>query len=325
MNIPVAGGEIAEEDLGITLAHEHVVVTSPETWDTWPEVLGPYEQLVATCSEALRQVREKNSLATMIDPTTPDLGRNVPFLEAVAARSGVNLVLGTGSWARPPLTYLSRSMAELGDFFIREISEGFASSARSRAAVIKVACGEGVSRDELKILRAAAHAQLATGVPIIGHGDGPNRSHETMAAVFESLGVAPDRVCLGHIHDSSDRGYLAEMAERGYWLGFDRFPGAFRLGPAPAERIDVLAELIDSGYGPQISLSHDWSVRTTQISDADERDYRERYNPDGFNYLFDRVVPALNQRGIADALQMLFIDNPRRFLTGAPNGSAPAT
>ena len=317
MNISVAGGEVAGEDLGVTLTHEHVVVTSPETWAAWPDLLGSYEQLVATCASALSQVRERNSLATMIDPTTPDLGRNVPFLEQVAARSGVNLVLGTGSWTRPPLTYLSRTATELGEFFVREITEGFASSARSRAGIIKVACAEGVSKDELKILRAAAHAQLATGVPIIGHGDGPNRSHQTMTAIFESLGVAPDRVCLAHIHDSADRGYLAEMAGRGYWLGFDRFPGGFRSGPQPAERIDVLAELIESGYGPQIAVSHDWSVRATLFDADDERDYHDRYNPDGFSYLFDRVVPALTERGIADALQMLFIDNPRRLLTGS--------
>lgn len=315
MPVAIAGGEIPEDQLGITLAHEHIVVTSPEVWQSWPAMLGPYDDLVAVAVSQLRTLRERHGVTTMVDPTTPDLGRNVSFLEAVASGSGVALVLATGCWIRPPQAFLERGVDALADHFTAEIIDGLPGSTTSRAGVIKVGCREGVSAAELTVLRAAATAHLRTGVPIIVHGDGPSRSHLLVAAALESFGVAPEAVCLGHIHDCADTDYLIEMARRGYWLGLDRFPGRFRFGPTPAARIDALARLLDEGFGDRLCVSHDWSVRTTLLSDADEVTYRTAYNPDGFGYCFDRLVPALAARGHRSALDDLFVKNPRAFLT----------
>jgi phosphotriesterase-related protein len=150
-----------------------------------------------------------------------------------------------------------------------------------------------------------------------------------LADALESLGVSPGAVCLAHVHDAGDYGYLADLARRGYWLGLDRFPGAFRGGASPAQRIDQVERLAADGYAPQLCVSHDWCSRTTLMSDADERRYRTEYNPDGFSWCHRRLVPQLAARGLAGLEEQLFTANPRRFLApqhplaGAGAGGGP--
>jgi phosphotriesterase-related protein len=299
------------------LLHEHLIVTSPEVWAGWTALLGSRSALVEKASGELSAIRSEHGIDAIVDVSTPDMGRDIGFIEDVSARSGVSVVVATGSWLRPPRSFLARSDEELARHFVAEI-EGGIEGGRSRAGVIKVASGDAMDPAAMKIIRAAALAHLATGVPIIAHGEARTRQHPVLAEVLESRGVSPDAVCLAHVHDTDDYGYLADLARRGYWLGLDRFPGAFRGGASPAERIDQVERLVSDGYGPQLCVSHDWCTRTTLMSDADERRYRTEYNPDGFSWCHRRLVPELAGRGLAGLEEQLFMDNPRRFL--APRG-----
>jgi len=310
----VAGGSVEAGRLGRTLPHEHLIVTSPEVWAGWTALLGPRDALIEKVAGELAAIRAEHGIDAIIDPSTPDMGRDVRLVEDVCARSGVAVVVATGSWLRPPRSFLERSDEELARHFVAEIADGIEGT-RSRAGVIKVASGERLDAGAEKIFRAAALAHLATGVPIIAHGEARTGQHPVLADLLESVGVSPGAVCLAHVHDTGDYRYLADLARRGYWLGLDRFPGAFRGGASPAERIDQVARLVADGYGPQLCVSHDWCTRTTLMSDADERRYRTEYNPDGFSWCHRHLIPELDRRGLAGIEAQLFTDNPRRFLT----------
>jgi phosphotriesterase-related protein len=319
--VSVAGGSVASSQLGRTLLHEHLVVTSPEVWASWTALLGSRAALVERAAAELAAIKAEHGIDAIVDVSTPDMGRNVEFIEEVSARSGVAVVVATGSWLRPPRSYLARDDEQLARYFITEIEDGI-QGGPSRAGVIKVASGERLDDGATTIIRAAALAHQATGVPIIAHGEAGTRQHPLLADLLESLGVSPGSVCLAHVHDTADYGYLADLAARGYWLGLDRFPGAFRGGASPAERIAQVERLAGDGYAAQLCVSHDWCTRTTLMTDADERRYRDAYNPDGFSYCHRRLVPELTRRGLAGLEERLFVDNPRRFL--APRPSWPA-
>lgn len=312
--ISVAGGSVPAYELGRTLLHEHLVVTSPEVWAGWTALLGPRAALVAQAAGELAAIRSEHGIRAIVDLSTPDMGRDIRFIEEVSARSNVAVVVATGSWLRPPRSFLERSDDHLAEHFVAEILDGI-QGGRSRAGVIKVASGERLEPGAAKIIRAAAEAHLATGVPIIAHGEAGTRQHPVLADLLESLGVSPRSVCLAHVHDTADYGYLTELADRGYWLGLDRFPGAFRGGASPAERVAQVERLLADGFGPQLCISHDWCTRTTLMTDADERRYRTAYNPDGFAYCHRRLLPELARHGLADLESQLFVDNPRRFLS----------
>jgi phosphotriesterase-related protein len=321
--ISVAGGSVRAGSLGRTLLHEHLIVTSPEVLAGWTSLLGPRDALIEQASDELAAIRAEHGIGAIVDVSTPDMGRDIGFIEEVSARSKVAVVVATGSWLRPPRSFTERSDGQLAEHFIAEIRDGI-EGGRSRAGVIKVASGESLDPLAMKIFRAAALAHLATGVPVIAHGEARTRQHPVIADALESLGISPGAVCLAHVHDAEDYGYLADLARRGYWLGLDRFPGAFRGGASPAQRIGQLQRLASDGYAPQLCVSHDWCTRTTLMSDAEERRYRGEYNPDGFSWCHRRLVPQLAARGLAGLEEQLFTDNPRRFLAPRRPGGATA-
>ena len=77
----------------------------------------------------------------------------------------------------------------------------------------------GVTPEGEIILRAAARAQKATGVPISTHTWAPERVGEQQVAVFEDEGVDLNKVYIGHSNDTDDTDYLIGLLEKGVWIG----------------------------------------------------------------------------------------------------------
>jgi phosphotriesterase-related protein len=72
----------------------------------------------------------------------------------------------------------------------------------------------------MRVLRAAARASKATGVPIETHSNSRLRGGIKQAEVFEAEGVSPARVSIGHSDDTDDMDYLIGLAKRGYIASF---------------------------------------------------------------------------------------------------------
>src|SRR5262249_60283836 len=136
-----------------------------------------------------------------------------------------------------------------------------------KAAIIKCATDtEGVPSTVENILRAAARAQKATGLPISTHTWAAGRSGEAQQAIFAQEGVDLRRVIIGHSGDSDDLGYLRGLMDRGSTIGMDRF-GLEHFLPT-VKRVEVVARLCAEGYAPKMVLSHDANCWTDLVSDA---------------------------------------------------------
>lgn len=316
-------GPIPASGLGFTLPHEHLFSSSAGIWQVWPELLGGRADFVAKAVDRLKAVRDRG-VSTIVDLTTADLGRNIRIMEEVSRKSGMQIVPCTGHWLHPALSISSRTMEELADFFVREIDRGIEDT-DIKAGVIKVATEEMTPVRE-KILRAAARASKATGVPIETHSMAAIRGGEQQAEIFESEGLDPAMVSIGHSDHSTDLDYLMGLVKRGYTISMDHFPlgvvppgqtqteaMAPSLWPAKAERVK---KLVDAGFANKIFLSNDWLFADSAFPTGTAA-MLDKINPDGMLFLTRKVIPKLKELGVSDqAIRTMTVDNPRRFFGG---------
>jgi phosphotriesterase-related protein len=297
-------------ELGFTLSHEHILLSSAGIQDTFPEFI-PRDSAI---EEGIRRLSEAKAegVDTIIDLSTMDLGRDVRVIEAVAKGSGVNVIVATGTWLDVPRSFAESSPKEIAPLYVREIEVGIQGT-EIKAGVIKIANEPEVSEAGEIILRAAALANLATGAPIYTHTFAANRVGDRQIEVFEDEGVDLNRVCIGHSNDSTDMDYLTGMMDKGVWLGLDRYPGQ---NVTWQERTEVLFKLIQAGYGTRLMLSHDWSVASTMMT-KQRMIERPKQNPDNYLFITRNVLPMLLGLGASqDQIDDLMINNPRNFWEG---------
>ena len=212
----------------------------------------------------------------------------------------------------------NRSVSELAEAFMADLTVG-ADGTDIHCAVMKVASEDSVTDFDRRVLEAVAIAHRATGAPIITHAAARNRIGEAQAAVFEGLGLPPGRIAIGHSDDTYDLGYLTGLADRGFMLGMDRIPCGNLPeygGRTVQDRIDMIVELVERGYGDRVLVGHDDPIWAGLLSAEDQRRHVEA-NPDGVSFIHRRVLPELRARGLDEAaIAQITTDNPRRWLTG---------
>lgn len=297
-------------ELGFTLSHEHILLSSAGIEDTFPEFIDKEFAV----REGIRQLTMAKSggVDTIIDLSTMDLGRNVRVIKEVAESSGVNIVVATGTWLDIPRSFATASPDEIAPLYVRELTVGIQGTG-IKAGVIKVANEPEVTDAGEIILRAASRAHHATGAPIYTHTMAQNRVGNRQVEIFADEGVDLNRVCIGHSNDSTDMGYLTGLMDKGVWLGLDRYPGQ---GVTWQERTEVLFNLIQEGYGTRLMLSHDWSVHATMMTKQRLAD-RPSQNPDNYLFITRNVLPMLLELGATqDNIDDLMIHNPQHFWDG---------
>src|SRR5438093_1273488 len=183
---------IDDAALGFTLSHEHVLVAMGEDNHHYPWLFD-WER---TRANIVRELAEAKSggVDTIIDLTTPDLGRDVEFVRDVARASAVNVVVATGIWRDVPRSFWERSLDRIADIFVREIEVGIGET-DIKAGVIKVANDvEGVTPEAERVLRGAARALKRTGCPISTHHWAPGEVGLRQVEIFQDEGAPMERI-----------------------------------------------------------------------------------------------------------------------------------
>lgn len=304
-------GPLDVAQLGVTLCHEHVWVSSAGIQHTFPD-FADRDSALRIASNSLREARA-GGVQTIIDVTTHDLGRDILFLREVSAASGVTIVPCTGTWLDIPRVFTAAQPDQIARLYIREIEVGIEGTG-IKAGVIKVATDGDVSPANEMILRAAARASKATGVPITTHTNSVQKNGDQQVRIFQDEGVDMGRVCIGHSNDTTDLDYLTGLLKAGVYLGMDHYSLETRPGrPTWQERTDVVRDLIQMGYGDRIMLSHDYAPVTATGAPRPVRP--ESPPPDGYLMIARHVAPYLRQLGVTEAqITAMLVDNPRRFL-----------
>lgn len=308
--IETAAGPIQAEELGFTLSHEHVLIGSAGVLQGYP-FLFDMERTRARLVQELSEAKA-GGVDSIIDLTTLDLGLDVEFVADVSRASGVQVIVATGFWLDVPRFFWERGPDFMARVFIREIEEGIGDTS-IKAGVIKVADDiGGVTEQGEVVLRAAARACRATGVPISTHQWAPEQVGRRQVEIFEEEGVDMARVCIGHSADTTDVEYLVELLERGVYLSLDRYPG--REGrPDWKTRNATVKALIDRGFAGRLMLGHDHAPEPVLVGQEPE----PPSEPTRYLFLSRTAIPALVELGVSqEAIRTMMVDVPRRFLSG---------
>lgn len=315
-------GPIDASKLGFTLPHEHICASSAGFWQVWPEFFGGRAQFISKVVDKLKTARDEG-VNTIVDVTPVDVGRDIRLLEEISRKSGMQIVACTGHWLSPSLSMSARTADELRDFFVLEIERGIEGT-DIKPGVIKVATDhEGVTPFLERALRAAARASKITGVPVTTHTYAADRIGEKQADIFESEGLSPAMVCLGHCDDTDDMDYLTGLVKRGYTIGMDHMTwGARDAAEADTkvlswqQRAQCIKKLIDAGFCNNLFLSNDWYFGIS-IAGAGAMEVMEKTNPDGILFNTRKTIPYLKQLGVTEQqIRTITVENPRRFFGG---------
>lgn len=308
-NVETVLGPIPDTELGSILSHEHVLVSMGNDIRHYPWRF----DLERTKHNAIRELSEakQGGIDTIIDLTTPDLGRAVRYVRDVAQATGVNIVVATGIWRDIPRSFWQRDPDETAEIFVREIEVGIEDTG-IKAGAIKVANdAEGVTPEAELVLRAAARACKRTGCPISTHQWAPKEVGRRQVEIFKEEGVPMDRVCIGHSADSTDPDYLEELLNAGVYLSMDRYPG---VPPRPEwqARNRTLKALIDRGWAERLMVGHDYAPMPILQGQPDPEPKTTRYL-----FLNTVALPALREDGVSeDVIHTMTHEVPRRFLAG---------
>lgn len=303
-------GPLDTADLGFTLMHEHLMVSSAGIPQNYAELLG--DNLMERLVRGLTQAREEG-ITTIVDATTLDLGRDATVLAEASRRSGVNIIACSGWWLEVPRFLGGVSADQFARLFTREIEEGIAGTG-IKAGILKSASdASGVRPQEENILRGVARAHKRTGVPIMLHSYSPGEVGRQQLTILKEEGVDLRRVKMDHSNDTTDVAYLTWLLEQGCYLGMDRYPGH---SVTSAERTNTLKALIDAGYTDRLLPSHD-HLLVSIMSGALPTPPEGREPRTGLLHINDVVVPQLREMGAPEeTLGRLCVVGPRNFFEG---------
>ncbi|WP_054853143.1 aryldialkylphosphatase [Vulcanisaeta distributa] len=311
----VGGGEINPGDMGITLFHEHLKVTTEVVRWNWPHLYNEDEELRRAIDAV--NAAKRYGVKTIIDLTVAGLGRDVKFDERVAKATGINIIMGTGfyTYTELPFYFRNRGIDSLVDAFIHDITIGIQGT-NTRAAFVKaVIDSPGLTSDVEMAIRAAARAHIKTGVPIITHSFVGNKSSLELIRIFREEGVDFSRTVIGHVGDTDDISYIEQILRTGgAFVGLDRF-GLDTYLPLE-KRVKTTVELIRRGWVDQLLLSHDYCPTI----DWYPPEVVKSTVPDwSMTLIFEKVIPRLKNEGVTqEQIDKILMDNPRKIFTGTP-------
>jgi phosphotriesterase-related protein len=319
-SVQTVTGRVAASELGRTLIHEHVLVGFPG-WNL--DALAPRFDRREAMARSVDELQRLKALGigTFVDPCPMDLGRDVEFLAEVSQKSGLRVVCTTGAYFEAEgITHTFRHLPveDIAAIYIKEITEGVGDTG-IRAGAVKIATGaHTVSDYERKLVQAGARAARETGVPLISHTQEGSCGHDQIDIVTAE-GVPAERLVVGHSDGIDDHDYHRGLAERGAFVGFDRFGITIIL---PDEvRVKNVLKLAKAGHTRRILLSHDsvgcWLGRPVPFANryADVLAMLPDWRPTS---MLTKIVPQLLAGGLThDDIATILVDNPRRLFAGA--------
>jgi phosphotriesterase-related protein len=176
---------------------------------------------------------------------------------------------------------------------------------------------EGV---EERCTRAVARAHHRTGAAITTHTSGSTRYHIDggnagwqFLRLFESEGVDPARVIIGHCDENADVRQLAALMREGLWVEFDVIDKPHWL--LDATRVELLLRLVEAGFGHRLLLA----------SDRNRKHELHAGGGSGYDYLLTHFVPMLRDRGLDEAsVTRMLVANPADIFS-LPVSTRPET
>lgn len=335
-------GTIEPDELGITLAHEHLIADG-SCWYIEPASASEKAMTLKPVSiDILWWLRyhffqnrddlvisdEQTAIAevyrfkiaggnSVVEVSNIGLGRDPQALSRISRATGLNIIMGSGYYtaASLPPDFDKRSEESITEEIVCDITVGVGNTGIRAGLIGEIGCSCPLDPRELKSVKAAARAQQITGANLNIHPGQGEESAMEILNIVEDTGADIKRTTISHI-DRAVRNPESRLmlAKRGCNLEYDLFgregyyPIARRLIDLPndAMRINEIMHLIDAGFINQVLISQDtWNK--IQLC---------KYGGWGYDHILRNVVPVMLAKGMTEKqIHTIMVDNPQRTFT----------
>lgn len=340
-------GLIEGDKLGFTLPHEHLFI---DTMSWFVEPTDPEGKEIARQPVSLKNLSwirshktsnldnlhlddehtaidevtryQKAGGNTIVDVTPNNISRNPHGLVRVAKATGANVIMGTAYYIEasfmPDMHMERKTPEDIAREFVADIFQGVEGSGICAGLIGEIGCSWPVTRNEKKVLRAAAMAQQETGAIISVHFQGGNEDAPfKIVKTLTDAGARADRIILCHMScelPSAARKARAKLADMGCYLEWDLFgvEGIYPLeitpypGKGDWDYMTEIIELAEDGYIERALMSHDTCFKI----------HLSTYGGHGHAHILKNIIPLLLKRGMSqEQVRTLTVANPRRALT----------
>ena len=288
---------------GATLFHEHLDgVYSRDTRQLKlpPPSAADIAPVVADVKEAAKQ-----GVVCIVDGGHPDMGVNYEHLKQISSDTGVHVVASGGYYLQNtyPAEISTMSEDQIADSLVKEAAAGRYGAYGEIGSMPDEA---DFTADERKVYRAVGKAHVKNSLPIFTHnnyGTGPKVPRDIALRqldIYESVGVNPQRIAIGHMDSLAGRNpdIMIALAKRGAFVAIDRVRGDEK---ADEDRVGLIKAFLEAGHVDHLLISSDT-----------RRDFNK----------VTRFAQQLQAAGVSEALlQKIRVDNPRRFLAFVPKAA----
>ncbi len=302
--ILTVNGTLPPSRMGVTLAHEHVLVdfvgadqvsSSRYNADKVFQKVLPY----------LEEVR-KLGCKTFVECTPNYLGRDVRLLQRLAEASQLQILTNTGYYGAREGMFLPEHVAtetprQLAQRWIKEYREGIDGTG-IRPGFIKI----GVNNHPLpgydrKLVEAAALTHRETGLTIAAHTGGAEAAFEELE-IIRQAGVHPSAFIWVHAQGKGNDNHL-KAARMGAYVEIDGI--SIENYEDAARQINAMRE---AGFLKQVLVSCD--AGWYRVGEPEGGKYRSHAT------IFNQLVPALKELGFTDKeVEQILVRNPPEAFT----------
>ncbi|WP_448809752.1 phosphotriesterase family protein [Agromyces bauzanensis] len=310
-------GPVPADRLGVISVHEALLSVVPGAqyaFDITIDRADIFDRLASKLTDF-----RNHGGGTIVDSSGMFHGRDVRLYEALSRSTGVHIVASTGMGpeemlggyfltpqTNPPTPWPADKFADL---FSAEITEGMVVPRVERRGaaglVTTTATRAGTTATDESLLRGAARAGLATGVPVSVRF-GSDAVHDLEIVLGEHLPA--DRVVVGGLdrRDAVAAGAHLEVARRGAVVAIDNVGRDDEDHVTDRDRAALVSELVAAGHGDRILLSSN-AIGVAKGQPDDDLP---------FSLVLSGFVPVLRAKGLDEtAIQRILVDNPRELLT----------
>ncbi|KAA3639002.1 MAG: hypothetical protein DWP92_05295 [Armatimonadetes bacterium] len=303
-SVMTVNGLIPGEEMGITLPHEHLIITHQ----------GPLIDLVDP-DIAVAEVQRFKSAggSTLVEMTSIGIGRDPEALKAISAQSGVQVIMGTGFYkdAWLPAEVHAMSVEEMTRIMVGEIVDGVGDTGIRAGVIGEIGVSRPITATEEKVLVASARAQQETGTAVSVHFDlGTLEEHNYVLDLLEDEGADMTRVIVDHfVAAPQNVAHAVSIAERGCYIEFELW--GMHVWPKVNEMMGIHHEaqvaslrwFVLNGIIDNILISQDVCNQILLFENGGF----------GYTHILENLVPAFKSHGITDQqLQSILVENPRR-------------
>lgn len=332
-------GVIDPGEMGITLAHEHII-SDGTAWFVEPSEATEKKMARApVCMETLWWIRyhwfqnyddmlmldEEEAVAelrhfqwaggrTVVEMSNIGLGRDPQALARISRRTGLHILMGCGYYfaASMPKGFEAKTEEEITQEIVRDITEGVGDTGIKAGYIGEIGTSWPIDPREVKSLRAAVRAQQLTGANLNIHPGQAEQAAFEVLRIIEEAGADLTRTTLDHIDRAvREPENRLKLLEKGLILEYDLFgrEGYYPLQqryidlPTDHQRINEIMELIQAGFIRQILIS----------SDIWNKHQRRKYGGWGYDHILRNVIPRMRVKGMTqEQIHTLLVENPRR-------------